>query len=98
MILLLILVSYILFIFINYIFTNITPTKENYQSLTDCLNQGYPNDFCINTPIQSVISDKYCNCSNGQLGTYKFNNQCFCYPFDPLQPYYTEKIFNDYLN
>jgi len=71
---------------------------EGYQSFTDCLNQGYPKDFCIQTPVQSVISDSYCNCVNGQLGTYKHDNQCYCYPFDPLQPYYTEKVFNDYIN
>ena len=71
---------------------------EGYQSFTDCLNQGYPKDFCIQTPIQSVISESYCNCANGQLGTYKHDNQCYCYPFDPLQPYYTEKVFNDHLN
>ena len=54
--------------------------------------------FLYTTPIQTVISDSYCNCANGQLGTYKHRNQCYCYPFDPQQPYFTEKVFNDYLD
>jgi len=86
-----------LFLMKDILFKNLS-FRENYQSLTDCLNQGYPKDFCIQTPIQAVISDSYCNCANGQLGTYKHRNQCYCYPFDPQQPYFTEKVFNDYLD
>tara|TARA_B110000483_G_scaffold68665_1_gene85763 strand:- start:13229 stop:13519 length:291 start_codon:yes stop_codon:yes gene_type:complete len=71
---------------------------ENYQSYTDCLNQGYPNKFCINTPTQSVISDNYCYCTNGVLGTLNNKNKCTCYPFNPILPYYSEKIFTDYLS
>lgn len=71
--------------------------KEGYQSLTNCLDQGYPRDFCMQTPIQSVIDDGYCECGNGQLGTYRTENKCYCYPFNPTFPYYTEKVFRDYL-
>ena len=71
--------------------------KEGYQSLTNCLDQGYPHDFCMNVPIQSVISDGYCNCTNGQLGTYVTAHKCSCFAFNPQAPYYTEKVFRDYL-
>ena len=60
--------------------------KEGYQSLLDCKNQGYPHKFCMNVPIQSVISDSYCNCDNRQLGTIGVNNKCHCLPFNPEIP------------
>ena len=47
-----------LFLMKDILFKNLS-FRENYQSLTDCLNQGYPKDFCIQTPIQAVISDSY---------------------------------------
>lgn len=28
---------------------------EGYQSYEDCVNQGYPLDFCLQVPVQSYI-------------------------------------------
>ena len=56
---------------------------EGYQSLEDCKNQGYPHAFCMNVPIQSVISDSYCNCHNRELGTLDKYNNCHCLPYNP---------------
>ena len=33
--------------------------KEGYESLTSCLDQGYPKDFCSEVPIQACLT----NCS-----------------------------------
>ena len=34
--------------------------KEGYESLTSCLDQGYPKDFCDEVPIQACLT----NCSD----------------------------------
>ena len=70
---------------------------EGYESLTSCLNQGYPKDWCMQTPLQSDLGPAYCECANGQLGSYHMNGKCYCYPFNPTFPYYTDKVFHDYL-
>jgi hypothetical protein len=31
-------------------------TKEGFESLESCLQQGYPNNFCKRVPIQSWIT------------------------------------------
>ena len=51
----------------------------------------------MQTPIQSDLGPAYCNCANGQLGTYHMNGKCYCYPLNDTFPYYTDKLFHDYL-
>ena len=29
---------------------------EGYESLEECKKQGYPNNFCMHVPIQSMIT------------------------------------------
>lgn len=29
---------------------------EGYESLEECKKQGYPHDFCMRVPIQSMIT------------------------------------------
>ena len=91
------------FIFILLLFTLLISliagqkrVQEGYQSLTNCLNQGYPNSFCLKTPIRSVIGDGYCNCANRQLGMRKSDGKCHCFPFNPTFPYYPQKTFRDF--
>lgn len=31
------------------------PIIEGYQSYEDCVEQGYPLDFCLQVPVQSYI-------------------------------------------
>ncbi len=31
--------------------------KEGYESLTSCLDQGYPKDFCFSVPIQACLTN-----------------------------------------
>ncbi len=91
-----IIVFLIIIFLLIYLFSPIKKI-ENFDSLTTCLNQGYPKDWCMQTPLQSDLSSEYCSCANGQLGSYHMNGKCYCYPFNPTFPYYTEKIFHDYL-
>jgi hypothetical protein len=43
--------------------------KEGFESLTNCLNQGYPNDFCMRAPIEACVT----NCPMGTFLPKKFN-------------------------
>ena len=40
-----------------------------YESLDNCLEQGYPNDFCLRAPLEACIS----NCPRGAFMPKKFN-------------------------
>lgn len=51
----LILVLTILFIFTICIASN-KKEKEGFESYHNCLNQGYPQNFCLNVPAQSMIN------------------------------------------
>ena len=31
--------------------------KEGYESLSSCLEQGYPKDFCFSVPIQACLTN-----------------------------------------
>ena len=57
---LLIYILIILFIIFNgFMYQYLYNKKEGYESLTSCLDQGYPKDFCSEVPIQSCLT----NCS-----------------------------------
>jgi len=43
--------------------------KEGFESLTTCLKQGYPPEFCKRVPIQSCLK----NCPVGTFEERKFN-------------------------
>ena len=32
---------------------------EGYESLTKCIEQGYPDKFCLNVPPQSVLRKEF---------------------------------------
>lgn len=49
-----ILVLVIMFIFIICITKN--KKEEGFESYHNCLNQGYPQNFCLNVPAQSMIN------------------------------------------
>ena len=40
-----------------------------YESLDNCLEQGYPNDFCARVPLEACVS----NCPIGSFLPKKFN-------------------------
>ena len=40
-----------------------------YESLDNCLEQGYPNDFCARVPLEACVS----NCPIGSFMPKKFN-------------------------
>jgi hypothetical protein len=45
----------LLIVIINSIIYSIINNKEGYESLTTCIEQGYPKSFCLNVPIQSSL-------------------------------------------
>jgi hypothetical protein len=73
------------------------PTKEGFQSVVNCVDQGYPQDFCMHVPAQAVIDSGYCNCVNGELGTRTQPGLCSCFPFNLTFPYYPSPVFDDWL-
>jgi hypothetical protein len=40
-----------------YLFFRKKPIKESFESLSSCLEQGYPTRFCKRVPIQSCITN-----------------------------------------
>ena len=43
--------------------------KEGFESLTNCLSQGYPTEFCNRVPLQACLY----NCPKGTFEPKKFN-------------------------
>ncbi len=67
--------QYILFIFLILFVARIywlffrNPSKESFESLTNCLEQGYPDDFCMRVPLEACVS----NCPLSTIIPKKFN-------------------------
>ncbi len=59
------------------------PVKEGYESLTTCMTQGYPREFCLNVPVQASL-DKRCRCATGEFGNYQTSSTCDCDPFNSI--------------
>ena len=49
--------------------TTTKTNKEGFESLTNCLSQGYSSDFCRRVPLQSCLY----NCPKGTFEPKKFN-------------------------
>jgi hypothetical protein len=48
----------ILFIIFNGImYQRLNTKKEGYESLTSCLEQGYPKYFCDSVPLQACLTN-----------------------------------------
>ena len=43
--------------------------KEGFESLTNCLSLGYPDDFCKRAPLEACLG----NCPLGNFVQKKFN-------------------------
>jgi hypothetical protein len=70
------LVSIIILIITVYLWSNsiynkttTRTNKEGFESLTNCLSQGYPSDFCRRVPLQACLY----NCPKGTFEPKKFN-------------------------
>ena len=55
--------------YIYYVYPAQYNKKEGFESLTNCLNQGYPSEFCKRVPIQACLQD----CPVGTFEPKKFN-------------------------
>ena len=72
--------------------------KEGYESYENCVRQGYPNNFCMQTPIKSMVDYGYCKCVNGEFGSYHMGDgKCYCSLYGPRPPYYTNPVFHDFV-
>jgi len=57
------------FVILTIVFAYSYNKKEGFESLTFCLNQGYPPEFCKRVPVQSCIH----NCPVGSFQVKQFN-------------------------
>ncbi len=81
---------FLFIIFVSSCKTNI----EGFNTYNSCIEQGYPMDFCIRTPIQSNIDNGYCSCANGYFGSWHMDDgKCYCYLFNGLLPDKTTRPF-----
>jgi len=55
--------------YIYCVFSSQKHKKEGFESLTNCLKQGYPPEFCKRVPIQACLQ----NCPVGTFEEKKFN-------------------------
>ena len=46
----------LLIISLGLIFKSSNNYREGYESYDTCIAQGYASDFCLQVPVQSVIS------------------------------------------
>ena len=68
----LLLILLVVFIIFNgIVYQKLYKEKEGYESLTSCLEQGYPTSFCYEVPIQSCLT----NCSEEDYAFSKRVNQ-----------------------
>ena len=83
-----------LFIIVISIFSCKSTNKEGFESYTNCIEQGYPMDFCIKTPIQSQVDNGYCSCADGYFGSWHMGDgKCYCYLFNGLLPHKITRPF-----
>jgi len=61
----------IFIIFNGVVYQKLYTKKEGYESLTSCLEQGYPTAFCNEVPIQACLT----NCGEEDINLSKKWNQ-----------------------
>lgn len=93
-------IIFLIIILIFSLFLSTTSFKEGFESYTTCVEQGYPMDFCMQTPIQSKVDNGYCSCADGYFGSFHMGEgKCYCYLFNGLLPHkitrpYSSKPFD----
>jgi|TARA_B110000285_G_scaffold196235_1_gene227065 hypothetical protein len=84
----------LIFVFILTLFIPYLTTKEGFQSYPACIEEGYPMDFCMKTPVESTSGSNFCSCGSGFFGSFHMDDgKCYCYLFDGLLPQNTSKPF-----
>jgi hypothetical protein len=85
---------FLLLIFIILFNSSRHSSKEGFESYNNCVEQGYPMDFCIKTPIQSKVDHGYCSCADGYFGSWHMGEgKCYCYLFNGLLPHKITRPF-----
>ena len=78
-------IIFLIIILIFSLFLSTTSFKEGFESYTTCVEQGYPMDFCMQTPVQAKVNDGYCSCADGYFGSFHMDDgKCYCYLFNGL--------------
>ena len=82
----------------RYNYKQQTSLDEGYENWSDCVDQGYPKDWCMLTPDPMQPAPGYCNCGGNHYGSYRADGKCNCYLYNPqLTPMYVDKLFHDFL-
>ena len=74
-------------IFNGVVYQKLYTEKEGYESLTSCLEQGYPNSFCYEVPVQACLTN--CGMEDGDM--YNFNNTKTVKKVNAFNDEYTSK-------
>jgi len=68
---------------------------EGFDSYNTCIADGYPQGFCISTPIESSLETGFCSCAQGFFGAWhRDEGKCYCYLFNGLLPYKTSQPYH----
>ena len=70
---------YILFlvIFLSILLIIMRSSRENFDTYGNCVNQGYPFDWCLRVPIDVYDTKSTCWCPAGQK-IYERYGRCYC--------------------
>lgn len=74
-------------IFNGVVYQKLYTEKEGYESLTSCLEQGYPTSFCYEVPVQACLTN--CGIEDGDM--YNFNNKKTVKKVNAFNDEYTSK-------
>tara|TARA_B100001059_G_scaffold132267_1_gene132426 strand:+ start:1677 stop:1967 length:291 start_codon:yes stop_codon:yes gene_type:complete len=73
-------IIFLIFLFIFVIFVSSSNNIEGFNTYNSCIEQGYPMDFCVKTPIQSKIDSGFCSCADGYFGSWHMGDgKCYCF-------------------
>jgi len=73
------------------------PVTEGFESYNTCIEQGYPMDFCMETPIQSKIDNEYSSSTDGYFGSWQMIEGSDLLLHKINKPYQS-KPFDEYSN
>ena len=86
--------SLLLSLYSSYSSVSVT---EGFESYNTCIEQGYPMDFCMETPIQSKIDNGYSSCTDGDYGSWEMIEGSDLLLHKINKPYQS-KPFDEYSN
>jgi len=55
--------------------------KEGFETVSSCVEQGYPYEFCMRSPLAAIGGDRYCTCADGSISSVVAPGVCSCFPY-----------------